>query len=426
MSLRQPSPAIVVAMVAVYAYLCFTAIMEVPFPNTFDELGHFSYVLHVAESAGWWIDFDDFYMFDVIDYAGFTDEPNYINHPPAYYLLMSALSGASSGSAQQDIVTLRSINAALSTLGVVVAFALARRMQWEANVFYAFGIILILAPPLPIIGAAVNNDNLGLLGGSLCVLGAYRLLAGDRGAGAWVPFMLGLALAVAAKLTSAALCGLFSLFVIGFVAIRDGPRFPGSVWPWAFAGLGLLSALPYLFFAIEFGSPYPNTPGQIAIMEALVEANPTLPERMPPLEFLTHFWSAFAKNWMATPGRNAWERAMIVVPLVSLLLTAYAVIVGGRGLVGGRRHPAEALIFSGGLAMLTMALVHSAYAYRLYLTTGLALGAYPRYYFPLWAIVPAACGHVISTIDGERRRAILAYVLIGANLVYYALGHSWA
>lgn len=154
MSLRQPSRVIVVGMVAVYAYLCFTAVMEVPFPNTFDELGHFSYVLHVAESAGWWIDFDDFYMFDVIDYSGFTDEPNYINHPPAYYMLMSALSGASSGSAQQDIVTLRSINAALSTLGVVVAFALARRMQWEANVFYAFGIILILAPPLPIIGVA--------------------------------------------------------------------------------------------------------------------------------------------------------------------------------------------------------------------------------------------------------------------------------
>lgn len=212
---------------------------------------------------------------------------------------------------------------------------------------------------------------------------------------------------------------------MGLVAIRDGPKFPRSVWPWAFGGLGLLSALPYLFLAIEFGSPYPNTPGQIAVMEALVEANPTLPERMPPLEFLTQFWSAFAKNWMATPGRNAWEHATIMVPLVSLFLTAYAVIVGGRGLVGGRRHPVEALIFSGGLAMLTMALVHSAYSYRLYLTTGLALGAYPRYYFPLWAIVPAACGHVISTIDGERRRAVLAYVLIGANLVYYALGHSW-
>lgn len=424
MSLRPPYRVIVVGMVAAYAYLCFIALMEVPFPNTFDELGHFSYVLHVAESAGWWIDFDAFYMFDVVDFSGFTDRPNYINHPPAYYMLMSVLSAASSASAQQDIVTLRSINAALSTLGIVVAFALARRMKWEANVFCAFGTILILAPPLPIIGAAVNNDNLGLLGGSLCVLGAYRLLAGDRGAGAWVPFTLGLVLAVAAKLTSAALCGLFSLFVMGIVATRDGPRFWRSVWPWAFGGLGLLSALPYLFFAIEFGSPYPNTPGQSAVMVALAKANPVWPDRMPPLEFLTYFWSAFAKNWMATSGRSAWEHATIVVPLVSLFLTAYAVVVGGRGLVGGRRHPVEALVFSGGLAMLTMALVHSAYAYRLYTTTGLALGAYPRYYFPLWAIVPAACGHVISTIDEGRKRAILAYVLIGANLVYYALGHS--
>jgi len=68
--------------------------------------------------------------------------------------------------------------------------------------------------------------------------------------------------------------------------------------------------------------------------------------------------------------------------------------------------------------MAVMAAVHLEFTFARHQETGWLRGVYPRYYFPLLAVLPAACAWLIERCGQPSRRWALAGLLIAATLAY--------
>ena len=72
----------------VYVCIVLAMALDAPFPNHFDELAHLSYVAAIAQHGPSGLDLYTMRLLSPALSAGFTLDPNYLNHPPAYYLLL--------------------------------------------------------------------------------------------------------------------------------------------------------------------------------------------------------------------------------------------------------------------------------------------------------------------------------------------------
>src|SRR5918996_2790249 len=77
----------VVSVIYLAASLLGAAI--IPFPSPFDEHGHFSYVIHIAETNEYFPALNEMRFINLDDLSKWTERHNYINHPGGYYNLMS-------------------------------------------------------------------------------------------------------------------------------------------------------------------------------------------------------------------------------------------------------------------------------------------------------------------------------------------------
>ena len=195
--------ALIIFVLRCLGYACFGS-----FPNGFDEGAHFSFALHVLQSGEVLPAFTDLRLVDAEGLAGWTDRPNYLNHPSAYYVLMAAVAAPFELAAADLIRFWRLLNVALTAVVVALILRLGREAGWSAPSQAAFATLVALNPALPVLGGIVSNDNLAFLGGALTCLGAFRLLSGKRSRGVWMTAAAGVLLAGLAKLTAVLLCGL--------------------------------------------------------------------------------------------------------------------------------------------------------------------------------------------------------------------------
>ena len=101
--------------------------------------------------------------------------PNYLNHPASYYRVLSLLLPADGCPTHHTVVVLRLVNVLLSALAVACALGLAPRNETDRPTYIVYAAAVVFVPMLAVLGGAITNDNLALLGGCACVLGARML-----------------------------------------------------------------------------------------------------------------------------------------------------------------------------------------------------------------------------------------------------------
>jgi hypothetical protein len=115
---RPADPALrLLALLALVAAL--TAIVVAlthPLGDAFDELAHYSYVRAMAAHPTLWPDHETLRLL-AGDARDWSDQPNYLAHPPLYHLLAAPLSALTPG----DPRLLRLLDGALVTAGLVLA-----------------------------------------------------------------------------------------------------------------------------------------------------------------------------------------------------------------------------------------------------------------------------------------------------------------
>lgn len=384
----------------------------------FDEVAHASYVAQIQHSREAWPAFDSLRMLDPKTFA-FTDEANYLNHPPLYYALL-AVFGPDLEGHPPALLTLRLIDVAIVGLGFAALLGLGLSAGLPRHEFFAFAVPLACIPVLAPLAGAVNNDDLAFLGGAFAIVGARQLAATNRVG--WLGLALcGVIVAGWAKLTGLALTGALVSAVIAYLIWHRRWRWPSTV---AATLAFLLAALPYMILMMRYGSPAPDTPAQIALNKgsAIALGLADLP-RKSFLAYLGYFVGGFVAEWMpALATRGFFNYAMLVIPIMALICAAGGLLLSLRRLWWRQETPMDAVLIAGALALAVTFALHVRHGYANYLATGWLMEAYPRYYLPLAAIVPLAALSLAAAIDDFRWRGALLGFLIAGPILFRIFG----
>ncbi len=384
----------------------------------FDEVAHASYVAHIQHSGDAWPDLKAMRLIDPQSFQ-FTGDANYLNHPPPFYDLLAVLGPRLEGR-PQALLAHRLIDIAIASLGFAALLGLGLIARFPRHEFYAFAVPLACIPVLVPIAGAVNNDNLAFLGGAVATLGAWQLVATDR-AGWLAVALFGLIAASWAKLTGLLLIGAMLGAVIAYLLWRQRLSW-SALMPIALAFA--LAAAPYIIYAVQYGSPTPQTPAQIALLQdgARTAGWADLPRKSFPA-YIVYFVIAFVADWMPTLGdRNVLQYSMLAIPVAALGCALTGIALSLRRLWRRQDTALDVVVIAGTIALVATFAIHVTYSYGRHLATGWLMDAYPRYYLPLAAIVPLAGLSLLIAVDVPRRRAALLAFLITGPAIFRVFG----
>ena len=384
----------------------------------FDEVAHASYVAHIQHSGDAWPDLTSMRLLDPQSFQ-FTGAANYLNHPPPFYDLLAVLGPRLEGR-PQALLAHRLIDIAIASLGFAALLGLGLAARFPRHEFYAFAVPLACIPVLVPIAGAVNNDNLAFLGGAMATLGAWQLVATDR-RGWLVIALLGLIAASWAKLTGLLLIGTMLGAVIAYLLWQQRLSWSALV-PIALAFA--LAAAPYIIYAMQYGSPTPQTPAQIALLQdgARTAGWADLPRKSFPA-YIVYFVIAFVADWMPALGeRNVLQYSMLATPVAALGCALAGIAVSLRRLWRRQETALDVVVIAGTVALGATFAIHVTYSYDRHLATGWLMDAYPRYYLPLAAIVPLAGLSLLAAVEAPRRRAALLAFLIAGPAIFRVFG----
>lgn len=365
---------------AIFLLLTLNNIAQHPLTEPFnqiDEQGHISYAMDLVQRHHWWPDYGHFFMYDMVSQHEIA-ALNYINHPPTFYWLTKLAT-----------LLIPGFSPAYFRIVAQIFYGMAILIYWRIGHrrlrSIAAALWYVLVPFLLYVFLQIgfyNNDSLAMLGGMITGAASLHWFEGHRPLRAYWWMVLGLALATV-KLTSALLIGSYVAACLWFGA-KSTRSIPARD-RWLGALLLTITAIPYAYFTLQFGSPTPETPGQtalIALPETLEPAHDgmrwiftTKHEwcEQPPLHFfgfLLVFLGNFADQLRVTE--------LTFVPLLVIMASlCYAAIAPSS-----IRPLARATLLA---TWITLA-IHAGFSWQRYQRLGWMLDSFVRYYFPLLGV----------------------------------------
>lgn len=384
----------------------------------FDEVAQASYVASLQKSGETWPDLADMRLLDPASFR-FTGRKNYLNHLPAYYALLARLGPRLEGH-PRAIIVYRLINVAIAAIGLAALLAVGLVARLPRYWLYAYIAPILCIPVLPQLAGSINNDNAAFAGGAIATLAAMQFIATER-AGALVAVLCGVLIASWAKLTGLLLVGgmVSGIFVWLAWRRRLQPR-----WGVLAAAAMMLAAVPYVALFVQYGSPAPNTPGQIAMLKMGAHiAGWDVAPRMSPVAYAVYFVGEFIRGWMPTLApHNALNDVALVIPLAMACCAFAGVMASVRRIARRDESAIDVVVVASALAFAVTFGIHGVFSYQRHLAYGWMMDAYPRYYLPLAAFMPLAGLSLGAAVRGPRARALLIGFLIAGPLVFALLG----
>jgi hypothetical protein len=409
---------VAVAILVFFALACADNAAHRSITTGFDETQHVSYVAQIKATGNPWPALDSLRLIDPQTFK-FTAKPNFLDHPPIYYALLAAF-GPQLEARPQALFAYRMLNVVVAAIGLAALFMIALDAQFSRPEFWALAVPITFIPVLVQIAAAVTNDNMAFLGGSLATLGAWQTVA--TGSGRWLACALGgVVVAAWAKLTGLVLTAPMLAVVVTYMIWRKGAP---ALWLAAAAFAFLVAAAPYLIYLVQYGSPVPPTRALLASVEDGVRnlGWVNLP-RKSFAEYLIYFGGGFIANWMPTlADRSAFQYSMLAIPVATLLCAAAGLAMSVRRVWRREETKLDVIVIAGAFGLATNVPFHVGYNYIYYLASGWLGGAYPRYYLPLAGIVPLAGLSLAAAIGAPRWRAAMLTFLIAGPVVFRVLG----
>ncbi len=384
----------------------------------FDEAAHVSYIAHIQHSGKMWPAFDDMRMLDMSSFQ-FTTEPNYLNHPAPYYALLAMLGPKLEGH-PKAIMVYRLLNVAIAGIGLAALLAIGLIAQFSRITLYAYLIPLAAIPVLAPLAGSINNDNAAFAGGAIATLAAWQLMTTSNRT--WLLVALsGVVIASWAKLTGLLLTGGMLSGVLAWLRWRGRLQ---QQWLAPIVIAVLLAAAPYVAFMMHYGSPAPNTAGQIAMLKANAHvAGWDATPRMQPAAYAVFFVLTFISEWLpALAPRSGFNYGALLIPFGAALCACGGFVLSLRRIVFRRESPIDVVVVSSALAFLATFLVHGFFSYQRHVAFGWLMDAYPRYYLPLAALIPLGGLSLLAAVDAPRARALLAGFLIAGPIVFRLVG----
>jgi hypothetical protein len=408
------------------AAICFVVMVALflfAWPNlqkpmgVFDERAHVGYVAQIQRDGTLWPDLRTLRMVDAQTFRA-TAESNPANHPSFYYAAL-ALLGPQLDGMPSALPWYRAANLTLALLGLLAWLGFALKASLADNEFLCVTLFVVTIPVLAPVASVVNNDNLAFLGGGLTLLG-WQAFVSSRKTTWLLCACLGVLLASAAKLTGLLLAGGF----LGGVMLLQVMRRQASLSSLAIVATTFaICAIPFAVLTVTYGSPTPNTEGQLALLhDTATKEGWDKMTRMGFVPYVGFFLKNLLADWMPLSDGQPIARvaALLLTAAMSALALAGIAAAGWR-VVMRRASTFDEMVLAGGVAIGAMLMLHIGFSYQRHVATGWLSDAFPRYYLPLLGIVPLAALALARSLPEPMRGGVVG-VMIAAPLVLCALG----
>ena len=396
---RPTDPALrLLALLALVAAL--TAIVVAlthPLGDGFDERAHYSYVRAMAADPTLWPDHETLRLL-AGEALTWSDQPNYLAHPPLYHLLAAPLSALTPG----DPRLLRLLDGALVTAGLVLAGlgGLARIADPLARILF---VATLFGLPVTIgVAGLVNNDAL-----MIAEIGALVFLLGRDRAPPWAIALLLAALGWT-KLTGF-VAGATAVGLLRLAAVAEGrARLVSAETALIAAGL-LVGLAPLVVTWVQFGRPI-----------WMPAAFPDWFDAVPPADRAGLGLVDFARLYLDHLGRRLPYRAETFhggAILIGVFLAAATAL-----LPTGRPGPDRTLARVGLLTTIAFVALHFVHAWASARNQGILTDLQTRYLAAIWPFLAVAVAVGLANLPPWPRRiaaalhlaALLAISVVGA------------
>jgi hypothetical protein len=122
--------------------------------------------------------------------------------------------------------------------------------------------------------------------------------------------------------------------------------------------------------------------------------------------------------WPPLVPRTGAAVLLLSAPLICLSTMAAGIAIALCALARRRPDAAELFVLCGMLALGATMVIHLGFTFERHLETGWLKGVYPRYYFPLLPVLPAA-GAILAA---RLRSPMVAGLLMVLSLGYAGIG----
>jgi hypothetical protein len=359
----------------------------------FDEIAHYSFIAALAAHPTAFPDWGSYRQL-AGDLLTWTDEPNYIAHPPLYHLLMTPFVAVFPGHA----LPIRLIGGLVSTLGFVLA-ALGGLSRVTTPVGRIVLVAATFGPPAACaVAGLVNNDPLVELEIGLLIFLSWR--ERDR------PIAVALVLAALGwtKVTGFAAAVLFAGTVHLADLLAGRVRLASTATVARVLGVGL-GAVPMLTNLVRIDTPIWVPPAFPGWFESV---DPAIAAATSPLGFARIYIEHFGHRFPFYP--EAFDATPILIGLFVLGLTALrpAATADAR---------TRLLTIAGLLTTVLYVALHFAYAWKAFRTMGSLAELQPRYLLPVWPMLAAALGIGIGALPGRTPSVVGGLVLVALAVV---------
>ncbi len=410
----------------VYEAITLPGALQAAFPGHVDELAQLSYVASIAQSGLAGTSLTTMHMLRADLAPGFTEQLNYLNHPPSYYFVLSPLLPADGWPTRETVVVLRLVNLALSSLAVACALAIGLARRLSPGTFALYALMVLVTPVLWGVGGAINNDNLAILGGALAVLGAELMQNRPDPRMGNASLAVGCVLATLAKLTAGVMVAGFAILFL-LLRVRGGAR-SSCAFMASLALLLLAAGAPYLWLLASYGSLAPVTPSLIDEYQRVTTLLAAHPNNA------VHGWQPGASlgfvgyaiqfaRWLLADWDPVFSpsNASLVVLAVPVMLLLLAILAWLRAAPTLR----DPVVLAGGVAIAMLVPLHLMFSWRMHRLVGSPpFDAVPRYYLPLsLSVLPLAACRALSEMPAPVRRiamGVFAIALCAAPLAIFA------
>ncbi|MGG1613988.1 hypothetical protein [Paenibacillus phoenicis] len=389
---------------------------SVPYGDTPDEQMHLSYVAHLKQYDTFIPNYDRFYAFD--NEGNETEAVIHLEHPSIYYHLLSIFMEDNPSDVMKSYDTARNINIIISSIAIMLLLYLGFIHKFSLSAHLLYSVAVTSIPMLGFVGAGINNDNLGLVGGALTIIGCKKIID-NYPQTSYPPFLIvsvGFAISVLTKLNVGAASGLIILLTFIYLAFKS--KSIKLLWDRRFlvsCPIYLLPILYYMALYTGYGLLQPSLKN--IAYDYLINSGFYVPEinriHINLYGYVKHFVVGLWKTWsqiishVIIPKENIYQSlSLLILPLLALLSFCIK-----------PRDKTFSIARISFISIFFLMILHFISVYNSYLSRGYLGGIQARYYFSIVASIFLLSSELIDRIKNEKFKFIIVLSLI-ISLLY--------
>jgi hypothetical protein len=379
-----------------------------------DEIAHISKIHHLKEHFP---ELSPLQETLCTDSGRATNSPNYLSHPPVYYLLAGLLTEKNDCGVIQDYKKFRILSVIVTTLALfVVVLALSRLTPLNgASVIYLLFIISI--PIFPYLAASPNNDNLAILFFSLLILSWILIYKSSDDFLPYLLLALSLAFCLLTKATTGLQAGIFSLVML--MLIPKQVRSSVLNIDRAKIVVILILSIPVIYYTYAKYHYGTFLPSAASLAEYYWKRAPATKDF---LEYLSHFFDVLNRSFTGISSGDMVYKSKVIHYYGLFLILIIPLTQMFKPPQQGDMRILWGLYISGIVTTILFIVIHFVFVYSKYRAYGYPGGIQFRYYLPLAILV--AMGYILWHEQATKTKQLTMSIfvvpsLIWGNMFYY-------